>query len=109
MRCNVKGYCSIGFGSEMDNTDMIACITYDGVTATMIDTYGNGHDVPDNDTALGGFNDLIMVSNAVTANTIECEFDRKLNTGDKYDGVIEVDNEQSIIWAWYDTRAYVDH
>lgn len=50
----------------------------------MIDTYGNGHDTPDNDTALGGQNDLIIDESlsSVTADEIKCVFDRKLDTGD---------------------------
>lgn len=89
VRWNKKGYFALGFGSGMDNVDIIACEKING-EIKVSDKWSIGKNTPLDDSIFGGTDDLERTGfdfkdqdgwSLVT-------FKRKLNTGDKYDYVI---------------------
>ena len=65
------------------------------------DYYSNGHSVPVLDEKLdGGTNDVNAICGGYKDSVSTIRFSRKLNTGDKYDTIINGDGEIDVIYAW---------
>lgn len=89
IRWNKEGYIAIGFGSGMDNVDMIACERINR-EIKVSDKWSTGKNTPLDDSNFGGKDDLER-----TGFTLKDQdgwslvtFKRKLNTKDQYDYVI---------------------
>ena len=102
-----KGWVAIGFGptQAMKDADMVIGWVKDG-KATVVDAYSTGVYGPHPpDTKLGGTNDILAFGGSEGEYTI-IEFKRKLNTGDKYDKVLEPGKTINIIWAMADQDVF---
>ena len=61
IQCGLLGYCSFGFGKDMDDVDMIAIFSTGG-DMLLWDLWSIGDVTPLLDTTQGGSDDLVLVS-----------------------------------------------
>ncbi|CAG9330475.1 unnamed protein product [Blepharisma stoltei] len=81
--CKFDGWCAIGFGHAMEDTDMIIVIRENGAFQAW-DSYSSGYTTPSQDSSLKGCkNNANMINAEFTANkTMVVTVTRLLNTGD---------------------------
>ena len=102
MKCKGDGYCSIGLGNNrMYPTDMFA-VTRNGNSVDVGDYWSSAHVTPSADTSRdGGIEDYTLVSGSYTSDLMTAVFDRKLDTGDKWDWEIVEGDKIDFVWAWH--------
>ncbi|KAL4443103.1 hypothetical protein ABPG74_002170 [Tetrahymena malaccensis] len=93
------GWFGLGFGQSMDNVDMIISENDSGVV-TLSDNYSQKTSTPSSDVNLGGQNNLNLLGYELTDKQLTFKFSRKLDTGDKYDYVLQKDQSLNIVYAW---------
>ncbi|EAR85450.2 DOMON domain protein (macronuclear) [Tetrahymena thermophila SB210] len=93
------GWFGFGFGQGMNNVDMIVAENDSGVV-TLSDNYSQKEATPSSDTNLGGQNNLNLLGYELTDKQLTFKFSRKLDTGDKYDYVLQKDQMLNIVYAW---------
>eukprot|EP00761_Pharyngomonas_kirbyi_P001506 gb/GECH01001510.1/.p1 GENE.gb/GECH01001510.1/~~gb/GECH01001510.1/.p1 ORF type:complete len:742 (+),score=171.60 gb/GECH01001510.1/:1-2226(+) len=79
---------------------MLGWIEKDG-NAIITDRWAEKEGLPKNDTILGGTDDVSLVSGEIVNGHVKLEIERKLDTGDPFDHVINTDpkNQSQVIWA----------
>ena len=109
MKCKGDGYCSIGLGNDnMYPTDMFA-VTRNGNSVEIGDYWSSAHVAPSADTSRdGGVEDYTLVSGSYSNDVMTAVFDRKLDTGDKWDWEITEGEEIDYVWAWHSSNAGYD-
>ena len=110
---NASGYVAVGFGSGMSSfsggVDMIVGYATQNGTAHAGDYWSTGHAKPRPDTQIGGRDDvtvlggsLIWSADGTPVPRMSIRFRRKLNTGDKYDAIINASAPVNLVYAWAD-------
>ena len=112
---NASAYVALGFGGGMSSfnggTDMIIGYVDANGTAHAGDYWSTGHTKPQQDTQLGGSNDVTVLGGGLIWSTgadgglvprMTVRFRRKLSTGDKFDAIINTSASVPIIYAWAD-------
>ena len=86
MRWKTPGYFSLGFGSTMDNLDLIIVEKNENEKMILSDSWSKTRKKPVPDISLGGSNDLILLGYIMKDEEgfSMVKFNRKLNTSDKY-------------------------
>ncbi|OMJ77414.1 hypothetical protein SteCoe_23016 [Stentor coeruleus] len=99
-----NGYCGIGFGLDMYNTDMI------WATDTVRDGWSEERVMPILDIYYtDGVNDITDVASSSENGVLSVNFRRLLDTGDKYDFVLEKNMELDLCFAYYYTTEFIYH
>ena len=100
IKAKTPGWVALAFSGDPHGSCDVA-IGYVQNGQVVLNEYGyidyNGTHITD--TALGGANDLILISGSVSNGITTIEFKRKLNTGDKLDTVL-VQGANDVIWAY---------
>ena len=102
---NGSAYVACGFGAGMLNADMVIAWVDKGGKANANDYWSSGHAPPALDTALGGTEDVTVLSGSLSAGRTTVRFRRKLVTGDKYDRPLSATGANAItdvVYAWAD-------
>lgn len=99
-KCAVIAWCAIGFGHCMENSDMIiaAALNEKGDVGVW-DMWSIKADKPSNDTAIGGKDNVALVSGSVTTG-IQATLSRPLQTGDQYDVQLVIGVPQAFCFAY---------
>ena len=80
-------------------TDMVAVLR-DGSSATVGDYWASSYSAPSADTSRdGGVEDYTLVSGSYLNGLLTATFDRKLDTGDKWDHTIVMGEKIDYVWA----------
>ncbi len=106
LKSTTDGWLSVGFEPSewMKDADTIMGFA-EGVRATVLDEYCTGNYGPhDEDTALGGTDDILAFGGRRDGGYTVIEFKRKLNTGDRFDKAFTPGQRISMIWATADTN-----
>jgi hypothetical protein len=107
-----RGWISLGFEPSewMKDADIIMGTVQNG-KATVLDEYCTGNYGPhENDTDLGGTNDIQQFGGSTLGQNTVIEFKRKMNTTDRFDKAFVPGQAVSIIWALADqTSGGVKH
>lgn len=88
--------------SAMVKADIIIAQFSDGA-ATVNDYWAESFSRPSLDTALGGTNDVELISGSHVGGMTTVEFRRKIVTGDAFDREISQTDETPVIYAWHST------
>ena len=102
VQASTTGWVAVGFqpGARMKNADIVFGMVENG-QATVLDSFSTGDFGPHNaDVKQGGTDDLLVVAGAEIDSTTTIEFERKLDTGDPRDVVLERGTPVQIIWAY---------
>ncbi len=106
LKSTTDGWLSVGFEPSewMKDADTIMGFA-EGVRATVLDEYCTGNYGPhDEDTMLGGKDDILAFGGRREGGYTVIEFKRKLNTGDRFDKAFTPGQRVSMIWATADTN-----
>ena len=103
------GYVGLCFGNTMTNTDMILVQLNEDDTFSVLDTWSTRHRRPTEDTKIGGTNDIKKPKLLKKAGLSIITFERKINTEDQYDSVIELSKSNEISLAWLPENAISYH
>ena len=101
IKARMSGWAAVGFGAEtfMKNADIIEGSVKDG-NLTIADMFSTGEFGPHPpDTQLGGTDDILASGGKAGDAFTVIEFQRKLDTGDKFDKPL-VKGINKIIWAY---------
>lgn len=100
LRWNTGGYFALGFGTSMENVDVIAVEKVNG-SIILTDRYATAHKTPSTDELLGGTNDVTLLAYVLQDEEgfSIVKLIRKLSTGDKHDYVIN-QNTVSFCYAY---------
>ena len=106
LKSTTDGWLSVGFEPSMWMNDADTIMGFaEGVRATVLDEYCTGNYGPhDEDTALGGTDDILTFGGRRDGGYTVIEFERKLNTGDRFDKAFTPGQRISMIWATADTN-----
>ena len=111
LKAKTTGWVAIGFDPEslMKNADIIEGIVSDG-KVTVLDMFSTGDFGPHPpDIQQGGTNDILKSGGTEESGFTVIEFKRKIDTGDKFDKVLDKGTHK-IIWAFgSDDQATVKH
>lgn len=102
LQATTKGWVAVGFqpGSRMKNADIILGMVVDG-DVVVLDSYSTGDFGPHPaDVDQGGTNDLLVVGGSEVDSVTTIEFERKLDTGDSRDVVLQRGSAMKVIWAY---------
>jgi hypothetical protein len=95
------GWVSVGFDPTSFMTDANLIIGYvDGSSSESRDDWGTGQVTHEADTALGGTDDVTLVSGTETSTRTEMEFSIPLDSGDSYDKVLVEGTTYTVILAY---------
>eukprot|EP00742_Colponemidia_sp_Colp-10_P001335 GILJ01001437.1.p1 GENE.GILJ01001437.1~~GILJ01001437.1.p1 ORF type:complete len:398 (-),score=81.00 GILJ01001437.1:260-1393(-) len=100
-RINGKGWAGLGFGTGMQSADMVIAIANADGTVSVKDYFSSAYKPPQEDTTLGGTNDLLDVSGHLDGAALVVSFRRKLTTGDQFDFPILKETTR-VLYAWGD-------
>lgn len=106
LKSATDGWLSVGFEPSewMKDADTIMGFVEGGSTK-VLDEYSTGNYGPhDEDTMLGGTNDILDFGGRREGGYSVIEFKRKLNTGDRFDKAFTPGQRVSMIWATADTN-----
>jgi hypothetical protein len=106
LKSDAGGWLSVGFEPSewMKDADMIMGFV-EGKSTKVLDEYSTGNYGPhDEDTTLGGKNDIMDFGGRREGDYSVIEFKRKLNTGDRFDKAFTPGQRISMIWATADTN-----
>jgi DOMON domain len=101
IRAVTKGWFAIGIDPDaaMKGADILLCYIKGDGQVELIDMYSTGTYGPHPpDTQQGGTSDVMMVSGSEQNGVMTVEFQRKLNTGDRYDKQLRL-GENIMIWS----------
>jgi hypothetical protein len=101
---STRGWLAIGFEPTewMRDADMVLGVV-DG-NARVLDEYSTGNYGPHiEDTLLGGTDDILEYGGKSYGTHTVAEFRRRLDTGDRFDKVLRLGKDVSIIWAMSDS------
>lgn len=102
IEADTDGWIAIGFqgGHDMKDADLVLG-TVVGSRVDVIDSYSTGTRGPHMaDAELGGSDDVLVYGGRESNGTTVIEFERSLDTGDKYDARLEPGVASAIIWAY---------
>ncbi|PRP84216.1 ferric reductase-like transmembrane protein [Planoprotostelium fungivorum] len=102
MSAACQTYVSIGFNnqSNMMNADMIVGWVDSAGKAVLLDQWSLGNQLPVDDSARGGTNDINLISSSLTPQGVTLRFSRLLNTNDSNDRVITNKTNFHLLWAY---------
>jgi hypothetical protein len=92
------GWVGIALGAGMPNHDIMACETGTDGKLAMTDLFATAYAKPGTDVAQGGTQDLTLLEQEISNGVKSVVFQRKLNTGDSKDTVINT-TPLTISWA----------
>ena len=99
----------IGFGSQMQGSDMIIIEIVNVSIIKVSDMISTGYTNPLLDTTFGGTEDVKLIQSSIQSGIVTVHLERKLNTGDINDFQISGAGPQQLIWAWSPTLTLNTH
>lgn len=104
------GWCAIGFGFGMDETDMIIAMC-PAINSDVLlwDAWSTAEVTPHNDTEQGGNYSLTGVSSTQSDTTFEVKFTRALDTKDAYDTIIRIGEDMDFVYAYSTAGSFTKH